>query len=81
MREALKLLSPDVPFRGPASFQRYPLRYISDVSGAFEHFYGTEKIFPGGQLVYEGFYHGGTVGQRQARRGKRTGQGALSAWN
>lgn len=64
LREALKKMPADAPFRGPACFESNNLKYSSKVSGSVEQFIGVEKIFLGGKLIYEGFYHGGYVGQK-----------------
>jgi hypothetical protein len=64
VREALKNMSYDTPFRGPAHYQIDNLRYASEVAGSLEHFYGTEKIYLNNLLTYEGFYHGGSVGKK-----------------
>jgi hypothetical protein len=61
LREALRLVSPDYPFRGPAMFEKERLRYENDQEGTLESFHGTETIFYNSEKVYILHYHGGKV--------------------
>ncbi len=63
VREALKNMTSDAPFRGPAHFQMNDLNYSSEANGTPEHFHGVEKVYLKNQLIYECFYHGGCVGK------------------
>jgi hypothetical protein len=64
IREAIKMMSPDNPYRGPSHYQSDLLHYYSEVTGTLEHFNGKEKIILKDELIYEGFYHGGYVGRK-----------------
>jgi hypothetical protein len=64
IREALKNITSDAPFRGPARFQINDLHYSSKAYGTPEHFHGMEKVFINDQLIYECFYHGGCIGKK-----------------
>lgn len=62
VREALKAMRPETPYRGPSHFQSQDLQYSSRSLGNIEHFHGGEEIVYNGETIYEGFYHGGCVG-------------------
>ncbi len=45
LREAMRLITPEYPFRGPAFFENQNYRYENQQYGSFKHFHGIEKIF------------------------------------
>jgi len=45
LREALKRVSEQKPFRGPEKYERQPFKYVNNVEGDVNMFSGTEKIF------------------------------------
>ena len=53
----------DMPYRGPAIFEKENWKYINDFKGDVENFSGTEKIFKDNICVYEASYMGGFVAQ------------------
>lgn len=63
LREAMRLVTPDYPFRGPAIYEKGSLRYENEQHGRLERFSGTESIFADGEKVYELHYHGGRLAE------------------
>lgn len=61
LKEALLQVSPEMPYRGPAEYQRDGFTYRCSVKGDFEWFYGYEEILFHGQTVYDCAFHGGIV--------------------
>lgn len=61
LREAMQLVTPEYPFRGPALFEKGSLRYENQQQGTLDCFYGTESIFENQEKVYFLHYHGGKV--------------------
>lgn len=61
LKEALRQVRKDKPFRGPKSFQKEYFEYVNEVNGSVEEFYGIEKIFYKGEEVYRLVYHGGSI--------------------
>lgn len=61
LKEAMLLISPEYPFRGPALFEKGLWRYENQQHGTVERFHGTESIFKNNQLVYILYYHGGQL--------------------
>ena len=61
LRQALYIVAPDRPFRGPRAFGRDGLRYLDDSEGDLATFRGTERIMRDGTLVYRLEYCGGLV--------------------
>lgn len=61
LKECLALVSPDLPFRGPAVHDAGDYRYHCVVRGGFEWFEGQEEIFCRRERVYECLFHGGLV--------------------
>ena len=61
LRQALKRIREDKPFRGPNSFKEGDFEYFNKTEGAVENFDGEEKILYKKQLVYQLKYHGGAV--------------------
>jgi uncharacterized protein DUF5680 len=61
LRQALYIVEPGRPFRGPRAFGRGDLRYLDDSEGDLATFRGTERIMRDGTLVYRLKYCGGLV--------------------
>jgi hypothetical protein len=61
--ESLSSTTVDMPYRGPALFEKGVWKYENKLVGEVERFSGTEKIFRNGQCVYEASYIGGLVDQ------------------
>lgn len=61
LKEALLRVTEDAPFRGPCIFCKDNYVYHNNVNGDISWFYGKEEIYYEDMLVYECFYHGGTV--------------------
>jgi len=61
LKEAMRLVSPEYPFRGPASFEKGGLRYENQQYGTLDNFHGTESIFEDHEKIYFLHYHGGKV--------------------
>jgi len=58
---ALRLVSADMPYRGPKYYRDGKYTYINSVSGDFNWFQGVEQIYYQDLLVYELVYHGGAI--------------------
>jgi len=61
LRQALRLVSPDRPFRGPSTFKSGELHYFDESEGNVTAFHGTERITRSGTLVYRLDYAGGLI--------------------
>jgi len=61
LREALKKVSEDKPFRGPDNFNNGDFKYTNNVEGKVDKFTGEEEIFYKKELVYILNYHGGLI--------------------
>jgi hypothetical protein len=61
LRQALYIVEPIRPFRGPRAFGRDGLRYLDDSEGDIAAFRGAERITRDGTLVYRLEYCGGVV--------------------
>jgi hypothetical protein len=61
LREALRCIAPEHPYRGPSEFRRDPYGYIDENSGEVERFWGAEVITRCGNLVYQLRYAGGLL--------------------
>ena len=61
LKEAMRLVTPAYPFRGPALFEHGNLRYENEQHGSLDGFNGTESIFVDHAKVYLLHYHGGNV--------------------
>jgi hypothetical protein len=61
LREAMRLVTPDHPFRGPARFEKGELRYENEQHGTLDGFHGMESIFENNEKVYVLHYHGGKI--------------------
>lgn len=61
LKEALKRVPFDKPFRGPKEYIEGDYKYISNVIGVISWFNGKEEIYYKNELIYECFYHGGLI--------------------
>lgn len=61
LREAMRLITPEYPFRGPELFEKQNYRYENKQYGSFDHFHGIEKIYENSEEVYVLYYHGGRI--------------------
>ena len=61
LKEAMRLVSPEYPFRGPALFEKGSLKYENQQYGTLYSFHGTESIFENHVKVYFLHYHGGKI--------------------
>lgn len=64
LREALKMMPEDKPFRGPDKLTKDNFTYTNFVFGDLKQFSGEEVITHQGQKVYQARYLGGLVDQR-----------------
>jgi hypothetical protein len=61
LREALRKIPENKPFRGPNRFKGDNFEYFNKVKGTVEKLEGEEKILYKGKLVYRLIYYGGMV--------------------
>ena len=61
LREALLMVSPEYPFRGPAKLEKQNFRYENQQSGFLDRFHGIEGIYENNERVYVLYYHGGKI--------------------
>jgi len=61
LKNALKLVDAEKPFRGPAHYKEGPLDYYCESIGSVEEFTGLEKITFRNSKVYDLSFHGGLV--------------------
>jgi hypothetical protein len=61
LKEALRLVPQEAPFRGPTKHQNGEWRYTNEWKGDIDCFQGYEAIYYQGKQVYELWYHGGTT--------------------
>ena len=61
LREAMRLITPEYPFRGPEFYENQNYRYENKQDGSLDHFHGIEKIFEKNKEVYVLYYHGGIL--------------------
>ena len=60
-KSALRLVSVESPFRGPALYREGDLVYVNDCSGSIREFAGVERIFWRDKEIYRLVYHGGQL--------------------
>ncbi len=65
LRNALKKMPPEAPFRGPATYTEGDFLYTNDWTGTIERYEGIEKITQNNKLIYQANYRGGLVDQRR----------------
>lgn len=61
LKEALKKVPKNKPYRGPDNFKSGNFEYFNKVEGTVEKFVGEEEIFYKKELVYILKYHGGLI--------------------
>lgn len=61
LKEALVHVSKDIPYRGPSYYTDGIYEYVMTVEGDISWFHGYEKITLEGRLIYDLYFHGGTV--------------------
>lgn len=61
LKQALREVTEDAPFRGPAQLTAGEYQYIMEFSGDPDSFAGSEKIYYGKRIVYKLFFHGGII--------------------
>lgn len=65
LKQALKFMPKDAPFRGPKDYIVGNLKYINSWNGDIESYDGQEKIYRGDKEVYSAKYIGGLVDKRE----------------
>ncbi|MBL7162616.1 MAG: hypothetical protein ISS57_08415 [Anaerolineales bacterium] len=68
LREALRVIPPEKPIRGPESFKGEGYRYTNRLLGDFKRFSGVETISHGELSVYQLHYSGGLLGGDSKRK-------------
>ena len=61
LKEALRNVADDMPFRGPSEFRNNNFEYRCKVNGNIEWFDGSEAIYKNGIKIYECIFHGGLI--------------------
>ncbi|MBO7514997.1 MAG: hypothetical protein J6T47_05205 [Lachnospiraceae bacterium] len=61
LKEALLHVPEEKPFRGPEHYANGDYTYDCEVTGDFEWFQGRETICYKGNLIYECYFHGGSI--------------------
>ena len=61
LKEALRLGTTDLPYRGPEYYQAGEYTYRNKAAGRIDWFQGYEEIYCQNNLVYECTYHGGIL--------------------
>ncbi len=61
LKEVLKEVPADAPFRGPKIYTKGDYRYHCKVDGEFVWFRGYEEIFYMDDKIYECYFHGGAI--------------------
>lgn len=61
LKDTLSHVNVDKPFRGPEIYSDGDYTYCCRVNGVFEWFQGYESISFKGNIIYECFFHGGTI--------------------
>ncbi|HNP89231.1 MAG: hypothetical protein BWY24_00769 [Microgenomates group bacterium ADurb.Bin219] len=65
LRNALKQMPEDYPFRGPKEYKEKEFIYKNNWQGEVDKFSGEELIFQNGKPVYKANYVGGLVDQKK----------------
>jgi len=65
LKEALKRVPKNKPYRGPADFNNSDFKYTNNNDGTIEKFCGEEKIFYKNRFVYKLNYYGGFIKNNQ----------------
>lgn len=61
LKEALRLVPREMPYRGPMLHQSGDYIYTCQVSGSFDWYQGYETIYCQSVKVYECYFHGGAL--------------------
>lgn len=61
LKEALRSVTADKPFRGLDRYTNGEYAYTCEVSGDFDWFQGYETISYKGQIIYDCFFHGSII--------------------
>lgn len=61
LKEALHHVPYEMPYRGPAIYQKGEYHYHCKVEGEFIWYQGYEEIFYTNKKIYECYFHGGVV--------------------
>lgn len=61
LTKALRSTTVEEPYRGPRELIDGDSRYINELHGEVDNFYGEEKIFKGDTLIYVAKYIGGVI--------------------
>lgn len=61
LKEALSLVAPEKPYRGPEFYQNGDYTYHCQADGDFECFHGEERIYCKQEKVYLCRFHGGSI--------------------
>ena len=61
LKEAMLLINPGYPFRGPAQLENNNFRYENLQNGSLNSFSGIESIYDNDEKVYVLYYHGGKL--------------------
>lgn len=61
LKEALRHVAPDMPYRGPARYVSGDYVYTCEVTGDFAWFQGHERVTRQGLEIYECYFHGGLI--------------------
>lgn len=61
LKEAMLLINPEYPFRGPAKLEKQNLRYENVQNGSIDRFHGIESIYENNEKVYVLYYHVGKI--------------------
>lgn len=65
LRNALKQMPEDYPYRGPKEYREGEFTYTNNWDGEVNRFSGEERITRGEKLIYKANYIGGLVDQRR----------------
>ncbi len=65
LRNALKQMPEDYPYRGPKVYKENEYTYSNSWSGEVDRFSGSEQITQGDNIIYKADYMGGLVDQRK----------------
>ncbi len=61
LKEALRVVPKEQPFRGPEIYSKGDYHYHCKVDGEFIWFRGYEEIFYTDEKIYECYFHGGVI--------------------
>lgn len=61
LKEALRIVNEEYPYRGPLSYENGDFKYECSFAGNFEWFDGEEVIYKNDVKIYECKFHGGVI--------------------